>query len=81
MNLAARLMQAAPDTIRCDAATHRAARSRLRFQDLPAIRVKGKAAPVEVYRPVEPARKSDGPGTMLGRGEERAALAERLRAL
>ena len=81
MNLAARLMQAAPDTILCDAATHRAARSRLRFQDLPAIPVKGKTTPVEVYRPVEPARKPDGPGTMLGRGDERAALAERLRAL
>jgi class 3 adenylate cyclase len=45
MNLAARLMQAAPDTILCDAATHRAARSRLRFQDLPAISVKGKTTP------------------------------------
>jgi class 3 adenylate cyclase len=81
MNLAARLMQAAPDTILCDAATHRAARSRLRFQDLPAISVKGKTAPVEVYRPVEPARKSDGPRAMLGRADERATLAERLRAL
>jgi len=81
MNLAARLMQAAPDTNLCDAATHRAARSRLRFQDLPPIPVKGKAAPVEVFRPVEPARKPDGPRAMLGRGEERAALAEGLRAL
>jgi predicted ATPase len=74
-------MQAAPDTILCDAATHRAARSRLRFQDLPAISVKGKTEPVAVYRPVEPVRKPDGLGTMLGRGAERAALAERLRAL
>jgi class 3 adenylate cyclase len=81
MNLAARLMQAAPDTILCDGATHRAAQSRLRFQDLPAISVEGKAAPVEVYRPVEPTRKLNGPGTMLGRGDERAALAEGLRAL
>jgi predicted ATPase/class 3 adenylate cyclase len=81
MNLAARLMQAAPDTILCDAATHRAAQSRLRFQDLPAISVKGMEAPVAVYRPVEPAGKPDGPRAMLGRGDERAALAERLRAL
>jgi class 3 adenylate cyclase len=81
MNLAARLMQAAPDTILCDAATYRAAQSRLRFQDLPAISVKGKIAPVEVYRPVEPARKPDAPRAMLGRVDERAALAERLRAL
>jgi class 3 adenylate cyclase len=81
MNLAARLMQAAPDTILCDGATYRAARSRLRFQDLPTISVKGKAAPVEVYRPVEPARKPNSPPTMLGRADERAALAERLRGL
>jgi class 3 adenylate cyclase len=81
MNLAARLMQAAPDTILCDAATHRAAQSRLRFQNLPAISVKGKTTPVEVYRPVEPAPKPHGPPAMLGRVDERAALAERLRAL
>jgi class 3 adenylate cyclase/tetratricopeptide (TPR) repeat protein len=81
MNLAARLMQAAPDTILCDAATYRAAQSRLRFQDLPAISVKGKSAPVEVYRPVELSRKPDGPRAMLGRADERDALAERLRAL
>ena len=81
MNLAARLMQAAPDTILCDVATHRAARSRLRFEELPAIHVKGKAAPVAVYRPVGPARGPDGPRGMLGRVDERAALAERLRAL
>jgi class 3 adenylate cyclase/tetratricopeptide (TPR) repeat protein len=81
MNLAARLMQAAPEGILCDAATHRAAQSRLRFQDLPAIPVKGKTTPVEVYRPVEPARKPPGPPAMLGRVDERAALAERLRDL
>ena len=81
MNLAARLMQAAPDTILCDAATYRAARSRLRFQDLPAISVKGKAAPVAVFRPVEPPGKARQSAAMLGRVDERAALAERLRAL
>jgi tetratricopeptide (TPR) repeat protein len=81
MNLAARLMQAAPGTILCDAATHRAAQSRLRFQDLPAISVKGKTAPVAVFRPVEPSRKPHSPQTTLGRVDERAELAERLRAL
>jgi tetratricopeptide (TPR) repeat protein len=74
-------MQAAPETILCDVATYRAARSRLRFEELPAIQVKGKAAPVAIYRPVEPVRRSDGPRAMLGRVDERAALAERLRAL
>jgi class 3 adenylate cyclase/tetratricopeptide (TPR) repeat protein len=81
MNLAARLMQAAPDTILCDAATHRAAQSRLSFQALPAISVKGKTAPVAVYRPVEPSQKPHSTRTMLGRIDERANLAERVRAL
>jgi class 3 adenylate cyclase/tetratricopeptide (TPR) repeat protein len=81
MNLAARLMQAAPGRILCDGATYRAARSHLTFQDLPAISVKGKAAPVTVYQPVEPTRRTDSPPAMLGRVEERAVLIERLRAL
>jgi hypothetical protein len=81
MNLAARLMQAAPEGILCDAATHQAAQSRLRFQDLPAISVKGMAAPVAVFRPVEPSRTTHNPRTMLGRTDERAELAERVRAL
>lgn len=81
MNLAARLMQAAPGTILCDGATYRAARSHLAFQDLPAISVKGKAEPVTVYQPVEPTRRTDSSPAMLGRVEERAVLIERLRAL
>jgi class 3 adenylate cyclase/tetratricopeptide (TPR) repeat protein len=81
MNLAARLMQAAPDTILCDEPTHRAAQSRLRFQDLPAIPVKGKTTPVQVYRPVEPTPKTHSPRTMRGRIDERAELAEHVRAL
>src|SRR5207248_2427349 len=81
MNLAARLMQAAPGRILCDGATYRAARSHLAFQDLPAISVKGKAEPVTVYQPVEPTRRTGSPPAMLGRVEERAVLIERLRAL
>ena len=81
MNLAARLMQAAGEAVLCDAATYQAAQARLRFQALPAILVKGKTAPVAVYRPVEPARTVDGPATMLGRTDQRALLAERLGAL
>jgi class 3 adenylate cyclase/tetratricopeptide (TPR) repeat protein len=81
MNLAARLMQAAGGGILCDAATYQAARARLRFQALPTIRVKGKADPIAVYRPVEPTRKVDGPTTVLGRTGERTMLAKRLEAL
>ena len=46
VNLAARLMQAAPGRILCDGATYQAARAHLAFQDLPAISVKGKAEPI-----------------------------------
>jgi class 3 adenylate cyclase/tetratricopeptide (TPR) repeat protein len=81
MNLAARLMQAAPDMVLCDGTTYQDAQSRLRFQALPAISVKGKADPVSVYRPVEPARKANRPRMMLGRVDEQAILAEHLRAL
>jgi tetratricopeptide (TPR) repeat protein len=81
MNLAARLMQAAPDTILCDAATQSAARSRLRFRALPAISVKGKADPIAVYCPLEPARTHDRPWTMVGRIQERTLLTGRLQEL
>jgi len=74
-------MQAAGDGILCDAATYQAARAHLRFQALPTILVKGKADPVAVYRPVEPARKADRGRVMLGRTDERATLAECLGAL
>ena len=81
MNLAARLMQAAPGRILCDVATYRGARSHLAFQALPAISVKGNAKPVTVYQPAEPTRGTASPPAMLGRVGERAALIERLRAL
>lgn len=50
VNLAARLMQAADGTILCDRATYDAA-STLPFLPLPAIRVKGKAQAIAVFRP------------------------------
>jgi class 3 adenylate cyclase/tetratricopeptide (TPR) repeat protein len=81
MNLAARLMQAAPDTILCDAATQSAARSRLRFRALPPISVKGKAGAIAVYCPVEPSRTRDRPWTMVGRDRERQLLSSRLEEL
>ena len=49
-NLAARLMQAAVDGILCDQAVHAAAQARFEFASLPPISVKGKAAPLAVYR-------------------------------
>jgi hypothetical protein len=52
VNLSARLMQAAERRVLCDAATFKSARgSRLRFTELPAIRVKGKSEPIVIYEP------------------------------
>ncbi len=85
INLAARLMQAAPGDLLCDAATAQAAQSSLVFDALPAIHVKGKAEPVPVYRPRGHKRgleaPSRAPAALIGRQAERAALLERLQAL
>ena len=51
VNLAARLMQAAPKNILCDIVTYRATLNEMRYERLPVLRVKGKAEPVAVYRP------------------------------
>ncbi|MGH2521903.1 MAG: adenylate/guanylate cyclase domain-containing protein, partial [Anaerolineales bacterium] len=69
VNLAARLMQAAPlhldarvdeerdGGILCDAATYQAAQRVIEFEPLPAITVKGRVEPVPVYRPRGEAQK------------------------
>ena len=85
VNLAARLMQAAPDDVLCDQATYEASRSRLVFEALPAIHVKGKAAPIAVYRPQGAARmtatRAGRVGALVGRRLERHTLEEMLRGL
>ncbi len=52
VNLSARLMQAANGSILCDAATRRSIGDRLRFRAEAPLRVKGKAAPIEVFSPL-----------------------------
>jgi class 3 adenylate cyclase len=87
VNLAARLMQAAPGGILCDAATARAAGAAVTFDELPAVPVKGYAGPVAVYRPRGVAKAAVGPartapvGTLVGRTVEWDQLTERLRLL
>jgi len=89
VNLAARLMQAAPGDLLCDAATYRAAQARVAFDSLPAIMVKGKAEPVAVYHPSqlpdaerqEQARTTNRLRPMVGRMEERATLSAGLQAV
>jgi class 3 adenylate cyclase/tetratricopeptide (TPR) repeat protein len=89
VNLAARLMQATPDGILCDATTARVARGAIAFEAIPAVTIKGWATPVPVYRPRDqtvtrygraPARPAEV-GTLVGRNAERERLAEELRLL
>lgn len=89
VNLAARLMQAAPgladgarSAILCDAATCQAAAAQVRFDTLTPIKVKGKSAPIAVYRPRglrEPEAQNDN--AMVGRASERMLLTEQLHLL
>jgi class 3 adenylate cyclase/tetratricopeptide (TPR) repeat protein len=81
VNLAARLMQAAPDDILCDTATFQSSRGRLQFDELAPITVKGRDEPVPVFRPRGHALVAPGPQPLFGRRVERLRLAERLDAL
>jgi class 3 adenylate cyclase len=51
VNLAARLMQAAPGAVLCDEGTYRHARARVPFERLRDLTLKGKSAPQRVYAP------------------------------
>ncbi|HYO66955.1 MAG TPA: AAA family ATPase, partial [Archangium sp.] len=84
VNLAARLMQAAVDDVLCDATTLRLASSRLRFETLAPLKMKGITHPVPVYRPEQGGESTTAPaqGTRLvGRQDERTRLASAVRAL
>ena len=90
VNLAARLMQAAKSSghggLLCDEPTWAAARRRLSFETLPPILVKGKAAPVNIFRPVESDAatqnaEADYAGPPIGRETEVATLVTRLAAI
>jgi class 3 adenylate cyclase/predicted ATPase len=80
VNLAARLMQAAGGGTLCEGPTQSAVRGRVEFDALPALSVKGKKEPVEVFRPRavdESAGAESGPAMasrLVGRATERARL-------
>ncbi|MBF0307282.1 MAG: AAA family ATPase, partial [Alphaproteobacteria bacterium] len=77
VNLSARLMQAAHGGVLCDAATAQACGGHHACEPLGAIKVKGKADAVPIFRPGrERAKPSRQPARLIGRDEER----ERLRA-
>ena len=80
VNVAARLMQAAgPGEILCDLASFEAASSRVAFETLPAVTVKGRGQRVEVFRALED--PAGGPAEIVGRVAERQLLRKRLEAL
>jgi tetratricopeptide (TPR) repeat protein len=82
VNLANRLMDAAGDTVLCDLSTYQQAQTRLTFEPVAALRLKGRAALAPAYRPLGPApRSSTPPATLVGRTSERATLHERLHRL
>ena len=89
VNLAARLMEASPGGILCDAATARAAHGAVTFEAIPAVAIKGWAEPVPVYQPrdetvIRHGRAAAHPaeaGTLVGRRAERERLAEELQLL
>ncbi len=76
VNLAARLMgKAGPGGTLCEFETYSHARATLQFENLTPIRVKGKAGPIRVYRPlgrVEAVAHSSRshPSTVVGRRTE-----------
>ncbi len=78
VNLSARLMKAAgPGAILCDEVTAQGANNRVRLQRLEPISVKGKTAPVRVFRPDDASLTSRivsgtfrPPAMMAGRGRE-----------
>jgi class 3 adenylate cyclase len=75
VNLAARLMQAAPGAILCDSATYQAAQAQVEFAVLRPIHVKGRSDAVPVYRPLGVVRAVEAPQpALIGRAAERAAL-------
>lgn len=79
--LAARLMGAANHSILCDEATYQAARLRLKFTPLNAIRVKNRTAPVSIYSPRGRAQVESSLRPIVGREAERAILSRQLQAL
>ncbi|MNK57218.1 Adenylate cyclase 1 [compost metagenome] len=83
VNTAARLMQAAPEDILCDAATFHEAKSRVAFGAPSTLTLKGRAAPLDVYRPVEKSRRhvSLNRKVLVGRDAEEQALRDRLEDL
>ncbi len=76
VNRAARLMQTAVGDILCDDPTRQAAERHFHFESLPDVMLKGKAAPLAVFRPIAPrGRPTTARAELIGRDEELSRLA------
>jgi class 3 adenylate cyclase/tetratricopeptide (TPR) repeat protein len=77
---AARLMGMADGGILCDASTAQAVDGQVSFVVLEARQIKGRAAPIALYRPTEtlPTRPAFPNGEIVGREHERRQLRARL---
>jgi class 3 adenylate cyclase/tetratricopeptide (TPR) repeat protein len=84
VNVAARLMQAAPDDILCDEATARSF-TNIDYEALEPMTVKGKSDPVGVFRPEggspRPLGDTTGSTAIVGRVVERRTMFELLERL
>lgn len=80
INTAARLMEIADGGILCDAATAQAVDGRVGFAVLPSQHLKGRAAPIPLYRPVGILARQQAlySGELVGRDHERRELRARL---
>ncbi len=74
VNVAARLMQLASESVLCDAATHHATRERFAFEALPLVPIRGKTNPVPVFRPTGRTTTIGRAGPLFGRSTEREFL-------
>lgn len=83
INMAARLMchPEAAENMLCDEKTYNLCKSQFQFNLLGETKVKGKAAPISIFRPVEilkEAEKKSAPAqqnlTLIGRVKERNAI-------
>lgn len=82
VNLAARLMQQAPASVLCDAATFEATQGRFRFEVLAPVQAKGKTGLLSVFRPHGELRAARAEGfELVGRAEQTAHLRSGLRQL
>eukprot|EP00002_Diphylleia_rotans_P020457 TRINITY_DN3969_c0_g1_i9.p1 TRINITY_DN3969_c0_g1~~TRINITY_DN3969_c0_g1_i9.p1 ORF type:complete len:1143 (-),score=185.67 TRINITY_DN3969_c0_g1_i9:1677-5105(-) len=81
VNLSARLMAASHGSFYCDSATFEHCRYHFEFEELPAIKVKGKSHPISIYNPLKELKNNRSKQIsqerrveLISRDEERLAI-------